>query len=164
MQVLEAFRPLFQQPLVLAGVSLVTKFRTAHGSSIRLMTNCFDVVTIGIDHKSSEVVGMIDFPDPWSAIVFASRCQCRLVKRSHLAPRRGDKSDMHGHLSFCGNTKPKFRLPVLPEASPPLDFHDKRNSEWCQGLCEKRFASVVIANRQSNVVNNHAVLPPKFSN
>lgn len=63
--------------------------------TVRSAANCFDVVAVRIEHKSSVVIFVVMRTETWGAIVFSPHFECCLIKLIHLFTSLRGKGDMN---------------------------------------------------------------------
>lgn len=132
-------------------------------SDFWLMADCLDVMSVRGNDKRAIVVWMVVLSNTgWSVVDGAGLKSC-LMERSDLRTIFRMKSNMHGFLRFGVCAKPEFRFAVFPEAGPTANFHDELNAKWRKRFGKKLFALLVVADRESNMVNYHG-LPQQKSN
>src|SRR6266436_1030538 len=127
------------------------------------MTDRFDVVTVGIEHKSTIVVGMVVRANAWGAIVLAARCKRRTVERIDRLPIFRKDRDVHGLVQLAFGADPKVRFAAAAETGGRLPgllsghLHDQRVAKRRQRLFVKGLCARVVRHRKSHVID-HDVL------
>ena len=85
------------------------------------MADRFDVVAVGVQHKSAIVVGMILRSRSRRAVVAAARGPRRLVESIDLRPRLGAKSNVYGRHIRLSLPDPEVRFGRNAEARKLLE-------------------------------------------
>ena len=68
--------------------------RKLTASSFDLMTHRLNVVTIRIQHERRVILTRILWANPGCAVVFATRCNRRVIERINLMPTLGNERDV----------------------------------------------------------------------
>lgn len=123
------------------------------------MAHRLDVVAVRADNERSVVIGVIDFPDAGRPVVFAASLERGLIERVDLRAVLRDEGDVHRILLLGMRTEPELRFSVLAESGPALNFHDWLNTKRSKGLSKESLALLVVADSQSDVINDHVCLP-----
>src|SRR5450755_4733763 len=119
------------------------------------MADGFQVVAIRTNHKGAEVIGVIDLADAGRSIVLPAGRHRRCVKGPDLVAIVGNESNMHGALNLAIGSEPKFRFVGLSKSRISTYFNHQFYSQGRECTREKLFALLVIANNQSDVINDH---------
>src|SRR5215472_10455471 len=82
----------------------------------RVVTNCFDIVSVRIEHKRSEVMLVVVGPQSRQAIILAAGLHGRFVEGGHRLAILGDESHVGMGLARLALADPEVGLVVAAEA------------------------------------------------
>src|SRR5450755_550485 len=120
----------------------------------RRVTDRFDVVPVGIQHKRAIVVRMVLRPEPRTAVVLTAGRHRRAVEGLDLRVRFGAERHVYRRNVRLVLADPEVGLGRDAEAGELLPFHDQRVAERCQRRAIKRLALFHVGNRNAGVIDH----------
>jgi hypothetical protein len=100
------------------------------------MAHRFDIVAVGIAHKGSVVVGMVERPQLRLVKDVRACSGCCSKELAHRGTARGNKGNVAFAKTFTGLTRsdPELRLRTDAESHDIAEVHDAASAEWRQHL------------------------------
>lgn len=127
------------------------------------MTDRLDIVSIGIEYKSTVIIRMIVHAKAGSSVVPPTRSERGAVERIHRRPIFCDDRDMHWLLQPTFAPNPKVGFAAAAKASGWLPgllsrrLHDQRIAKRRQGLFIESLGTRIVGNRKSHVIDHGAL-------
>ena len=137
--------------------------RRAPWPSRRRVTNCLDVVPIGIKHEGTVVIRMVVHTQTGRPIVCSTRSERGAIERIHSCSVFCGDRYVHWFLQLAFAPDPKVGFAAAAEAGSRLPgllsrrLHHQHIAQWRQRLFIERLGARIVRHRKSHVVDHDAL-------